>query len=103
MTCLLSWQGRGRGEEVHQDWPQTGIPSDGGGARVTRVLNDQHPPRIVPLQTPGIWDSLSPSQVAEINGSNPRRNRRNKAQDMIIAGNDDEEHLDHLVELLKRF
>ena len=32
------------GVEDHQDWLQTGIPSNGSGGRVTRVLNDQHPP-----------------------------------------------------------
>ena len=72
----ICWAGRGGGDEVHQDWLHTGIPSDGGGGRVTRVLNDLHPPRIVPMQSPGIWDSLS--HLTEINTSNPRRNRRNK-------------------------
>ena len=40
--------------------------------------DSQHPSRIVPIQSPGIWDNVSPSHLAEINGSNLRRNRRNK-------------------------
>jgi len=101
MIYMLSWRwGR---EEVHQDWPQTGLPWDGGGGRVTRVLNDQHTQGIVPIQSPGIWDILSPSHLAEIIGSNLEGIEETGCilDDVIITGKDDEEQPNHLEEVLK--